>query len=292
MRPSKMAIAYDFDGTLAPGNMQEHEFIPELGIGNKEFWMEANQLAAKNDMDGILAYMQLMLNKAREAHISIKRESFENYGKSIRFFDGVESYFDRINEYAKAKNLIIEHYIISSGLREFVSGTSIAKYFKRIFASGFKFNDEGIAEWPAVAINYTNKTQYLYRINKGIYNSWDDTLINKYVPDHLRPIPFSDMIYIGDGETDVPAMKMIKYREGTAIAVYNPEIRHSGSGTSTSREICLELIKDNRADYIAPADYREGKTLDTILKRLIDRIAAEHELNDIKLNQISNLYDM
>lgn len=289
---NKMAIAYDFDGTLAPGNMQEHKFIPELGIGNREFWEEANELSEANDMDGILAYMQLMLDKAKSKGISIKREDFENYGKSIIFFPGVEEFFDRINRYAKTKNIVIEHYIISSGLREFVRGTSIAKYFTNIFASGFKYNENGIAEWPAVAINYTNKTQYLFRINKGIYNSWDDTLINKFVPERLRPIPFPNMIYIGDGETDVPAMKMIKYQSGTAIAVYNPNITKSRTGRLTPRQTCLELIKNNRANYIAPADYREGKVLDRIIKHLIDRISAELELKEIKLNQISDFYTL
>lgn len=282
-----IAIAYDFDGTLAPGNMQEHKFIPELGIGNSEFWEEANQKAKEHDMDEILAYMQLMLEKAKEANVSIKKESFINYGKSIEFFEGVETYFDRINKYAKSKGLKIEHHIISSGLREFVGGTSIAKHFKNIFASGFKYNSKGIAEWPALAINYTNKTQYLYRINKGVNNSYDNTLINKFVPDEKRPIPFKDMIYIGDGETDVPAMKMIKYQRGTAIAVYNPHITKSKDGSKTPRQVCLELIDQNRADYIAPANYTEGEELDIILKRIIDKIAAEHELQDIKNSIIS-----
>ena len=282
-----MAIAYDFDGTLAPGNMQEHKFIPELGIGNHEFWEEANKIAALNDMDGILSYMQLMLVKAKEANISIKRESFENYGKSIKFFNGVEDYFEKINKYAESRNIRIEHHIISSGLREFVKGTTIAKYFKNIFASGFRYDENDIAVWPAVAINYTNKTQYLYRINKGIDNSWDDTLINKFVPDKFRPIPFPAMVYIGDGETDVPAMKMIKYQHGTAIAVYNPNISKSRNGRLTPRQTCLELIKENRADYIAPADYRDGSALITIINKVIDKIAAEFELNEIKLRQIA-----
>ncbi|MDD4142274.1 MAG: HAD family hydrolase [Bacteroidales bacterium] len=284
MQKKTIAIAYDFDGTLAPGNMQEHKFIPELGIGNHDFWEEANRLAQENDMDEILAYMELMLEKAKEAGVSIKKESFQHYGKSIEFFENVETYFDRINKYADSKGLTIEHYIISSGLREFVCGTSIARYFKNIFASGFKYDEHDVAVWPALAINYTNKTQYLYRINKGIHNSWDNTLINKYVPDEDRPVPFSDMIYIGDGETDVPAMKMIKYQRGTAIAVYNPATIQSKTSRKSPRQICLELIAQNRADYIAPANYTEGSELDIILKRIIDKIAAEHELQDLKRN--------
>ena len=271
-----MAIAYDFDGTLAPGNMQEHEFTPELGIGNKEFWMEANQLAAKNDMDGILAYMQLMLNKAREANISIKRESFENYGKSIRFFDGVESYFDRINEYAKAKNLIIEHYIISSGLREFVSGTSIAKYFKRIFASGFKYNDEGIAEWPAVAINYNNKTQYLYRINKGFLDV-RDVRVNDEMSHEERAVPFSNIVYIGDSATDIPSMRLIYKFGGTAIGLYQE---------GTKNEAYLrDLLRRERISYVAKADYSENGELDILVKDLIKKLNLENQLAELRKEQ-------
>ncbi|MDL2227736.1 haloacid dehalogenase-like hydrolase [Odoribacter sp. OttesenSCG-928-L07] len=274
----KIAFAYDFDGTLAPGNMQEHKFIPELGIGNNEFWQEANIKAEENDMDEILAYMQLMLEKAEEKNISIKKDSFTNYGKSIKLFNGVETYFDRINEYASERNIEIEHHIISSGLREFVSGTVIAKHFKNIFASGFKYNKKNIAEWPAVAINYTNKTQYLYRINKGVNNSYDNTIINKYIPYEDRTIPFTNMVYIGDGETDVPAMKMIKYQRGTAIAVYNPSNKISPISGKTLKEQCMDLIRQNRVHYIAPADYTEGSELDKIIKLVIDKLSAENFL--------------
>ena len=273
----KAVIAYDFDGTLAPGNMQEHTFLPSLGIKPSEFWTEANKKAKDNDMDDILAYMQLMLDKSKSKDIPVRKTDFENYGKGIELFDGVESYFERINAYAKSKGIALEHYIISSGLREFVKGTKIAKYFKNIFASGFKYDASGVAEWPALAINYTSKTQYLFRINKGIENSYDNTLINKYVAENERPIPFKRMIYIGDGETDVPAMKMIKYQGGNAIAVYNPKIRAKKNRLSP-KQICEDLIKQNRADYIAPANYSEGSNLDKIIKLIIDKISVEAEL--------------
>lgn len=273
----KVAIAYDFDGTLAPGNMQEHSFIPSLGIDTHSFWTEAKQRAKENDMDEILSYMQLMIQKAESKDLPIRKTDFENYGKEITFFEGVETYFDRINKYANARGIIIEHYIISSGLREFVRGTKIAKYFKGIYASGFKYNASGVATWPALAINYTNKTQYLFRINKGINNSYDNTGINKYMPDIDRPVPFNQMIYIGDGETDVPAMKMIKYQGGKAIAVYNPKIRAKKTKKSP-KQICEDLISQNRADFIAPANYSEGSKLDNLIKLIIDKIHAEIEL--------------
>jgi 2-hydroxy-3-keto-5-methylthiopentenyl-1-phosphate phosphatase len=205
----KIAIAYDFDGTLAPGNMQEHSFLPKLGINKEQFWKTAGVMAKEQDMDYILAYMKLMLQKAEEKHIPVTRRAFLEHGKGIRFFNGLDSFFGRINQYASEKGAQIEHHIISSGVRDIIKGTSIAGNFKNIFASGFVFDANDVAIWPALAINYTNKTQYLFRINKGIDNSYDNTLINKWVEHDKRPIPFQRMIYLGDGETDVPAMKMI-----------------------------------------------------------------------------------
>ncbi len=280
-KTNKIAIAYDFDGTLAPGNMQEHTFLPSLGIPASTFWAKANELARENDMDEILAYMQLLLDEARQRGLPIRKSDFEKYGSGITFFEGVETYFDRINNYAGEKNVVLDHYVISSGLREFINGTRIAGHFTNIFASGYRYDDKGVAVWPAMAINFTNKTQYLFRINKGINNSYDNSLINKYLPDSERPVPFQQMIYIGDGETDVPAMKMIKYRGGTAIAVYNHLIRAKKNKRSP-KQICEELIVQNRADYIAPANYSEGSTLDKIIKLNIDKIAAGIELSGFR----------
>jgi phosphoserine phosphatase len=273
--PVKIAIAYDFDGTLAPGNMQEHSFIPRLGLDNIEFWKESNQESKKHDMDDILSYLQLMLNKAKEKDIRVTRKALLDHGREILFFSGVETYFDAINQYAASKGADIEHHIISSGVREIIHGTSIAKHFKNVFASGYVFDENDVAIWPALAINYTNKTQYLFRINKGIHNSYDNSLINKYVEEERRPIPFSRMIYLGDGETDVPAMKMIKFKGGTAIAVYDPK-------KPNAKEICEELIRQNRADFIAPADYSKDSKLFKILQHLINRIVEEEELNRLK----------
>lgn len=273
----KVAIAYDFDGTLAPGNMQEHTFLPKLGIPKEVFWAEANQVGQDNDMDGILAYMELMLKKARQNNISIHREDFIRFGKGISFFDGVITYFDRINSFGRGLGLEIEHHIISSGLREFIAGTSIAKHFRNIFASGFKYDEQGIAEWAALAVNYTNKTQYLFRINKGIDNSHDNTLINKQMPPEEKAVIFSRMIYIGDGETDVPAMKMLKYQGGSTIAVYCPDCIGE-DGRKSPKELCQELVEQDRVDFIAPANYTDGSPLDQTIKLLLKRIKINHEL--------------
>lgn len=282
-----MAIAYDFDGTLAPGNMQEYNFIPDLNMDKGEFWQEANELAKKHDMDEVLAYMHLMLIKAKEKNIPIREEAFMKYGEKITFFEGVESYFERINAYAASKNMHLEHFIISSGLREFVKGTAIAKYFKTIYASGFEYDEDGVACWPALVVNYTNKTQYLFRINKGIYNSYDNTLINKSMPEDERAVPFSNFIYIGDGETDVPAMKMVNLYGGTTIAVYNPHSVATPHRPKSSKDICLDLIRQNRADYIAPTNYTEGGELDVMLKKIIDKTAMEQDLLHIKYKEVN-----
>ena len=274
----KVAVAYDFDGTLAPGNMQEHSFLPKLGIAKETFWAEANSIAEAHDMDGILAYMQLMLSKAQEKGVSIQREDFMNFGRDIQFFPGVEDYFDRINAFALRHGILLEHHIISSGLREFIAGTSIARHFRNIFASGFKYDEKGVAEWAALAINYTNKTQYLFRINKGIDNSYDNTLINKHIPEEQKPVPFSRMIYIGDGETDVPAMKMVRYQGGATVAVYRTD-DDPPSGKPSQYQLCKELVSHGRVDYIAQADYTEGSQLDKTIKLLIDRIRILEELD-------------
>ncbi|HOF45974.1 MAG TPA: HAD family hydrolase [Bacteroidales bacterium] len=277
-----VAIAYDFDGTLAPGYMQEYDFIPNIKIANEDFWEKSDRQAAEHDMDGVLSYMLLMLKKAKENNISIKEENFINYGKSIQFFEGVEGFFDRINKYAATKNILLEHHIISSGLREFVKGTTIAKHFKNIFASGFTYDEQGAACWPALVVNYTNKTQFLFRINKGINNAYDNSLINKRIPEEQKVVPFENIIYIGDGETDVPAMKMVKLQGGTAIAVYNPHVKKSKNGELTPREVCKGLIENDRADYLAPANYSENQELDIILKKIIDKISSEIELQELK----------
>jgi phosphoserine phosphatase len=291
---NKIAIAYDFDGTLAPGNMQEHDFIPNLEMDVHQFWKEANEIAKQHDMDEVLAYMFLMLEKAKQKNISIKKEDFFQYGTQISFYQGVEEYFERINFYAAQKGFEVEHYIISSGLREFVEGTSIARHFKNIFASGFMYDAHNVACWPALGVNYTNKTQFLFRINKGIPNSYDNTLINKIVPENEKPIPFSNMIYLGDGETDIPAMKMVKMQGGFTIAVYN-EAYDKGKNEKNMlnkgihlhvtkrdpKELCEEIVRQQRADFMAPANYKENSMLDILIKRCIDKIAAEQELNFI-----------
>lgn len=278
MLKNRIAIAYDFDGTLAPGNMQENAFIPDLNMSIPEFWQKANDLARNNDMDEVLAYMYLMIQKAKDMNIPIKREAFLEYGSKIHFYNGVETFFERINQFVATKGFEVEHYIISSGNREFVEGSRIAHHFKDIFASGFMYDEKGIACWPALAVNYTNKTQFLFRINKGIHNSYDNTLINKIVHEDDKPIPFSNMIYLGDGETDVPAMKMVKLQGGIAIAVYNPDFIPNSSKKISPKALCQEIVRNKRADFMAPANYSENSPLDLLIKKCIDKIVSDQLL--------------
>ena len=263
-----MAICYDFDGTLAPGNMLDHHFIPELKMKKEAFWEEVRENAKNNDMDEILSFLEWTMKKAKEERIILNKKFLNSYGEKIKFFEGVEDWFGKINDYAKDKDMKIEHYIISSGIKSIIEGTSIKENFKHIFASEFKYDSEGEAIYPAVAINYTTKTQYLFRINKGILNNWNDG-INKYTPDEKRPIPFSNLIYIGDGLTDIPAMKMLNYQGGYSIAIYVSDSNDSNKAS------CQEFLKNGRCSFIAPADYTENKELDEMVKLLIDKISAE-----------------
>ena len=281
-----VALIYDFDGTLAPGNMQEYSFINAVGMGKEEFWGETHKMSQGQDADGILIYMLFMLQEAKKKGLSITRESLRQFGKDIHFFKGVESWFQRINKIGLKEGVIVEHYINSSGLLEIMEGSKIAKEFKTIFASSYYYSKKGNAMWPAAAVNYTNKTQFLFRINKGIYNSYDNTLINKSVPEDERAVPFSNFIYIGDGETDVPAMKMVNLYGGTTIAVYNPKSVATPTRPVSARDNCIKLIKQKRADYIGPANYTENSELDIILKKVIDKIAVEQDLLSIKYKEL------
>jgi phosphoserine phosphatase len=262
-----MAIAYDFDGTLAPGNMQEYDFIPALNMMSREFWNSVNEIAQQHEMDQILAYMWAMLRQADKADIRVHKSDFKNFGKNITLFPGVASWFKRINAYAKTKGVRLEHFIISSGIREMVEGTPIYKEFKKVYASGFMFDHNGVACWPALAVNYTTKTQYLFRINKGSLDVHDNSVINKFVPKDQRPVPFENMIFIGDGETDIPCMRLVKDQGGHSIAVYNGEKRgvkkHAG-----------QLVREGRATLSAAADFQDGSTIDQCVKAIIDKVEA------------------
>lgn len=270
-----VALIYDFDGTLAAGNMQEYSFIESVGEKKEDFWGETAIMAEEQDSDNVLVYMLLMLKKAREQGISIRRESFQKFGESVKLFKGVKDWFRRISDFGMDHGVIVEHYINSSGMKEMIEGTPIAGEFKTIFASSFYYDKNGDAQWPAAAVNYTNKTQFLYKINKGIFTIRDSIKINESMPDSKKRVPFTNMLYFGDGETDVPCMKLIKQMGGNAITVYEPN-------NDKKREIAKKILNQERCDYVCPADYSPGKSLDTLVKNIICKIKADDDLLKLK----------
>ena len=272
----KIALLYDFDKTLSYKDMQEYGFFDDLKIeDSKSFWGHVKAKAEKEDMDHILTYLHEMIVQTQIRNIKLSREMLGKYGSQIEFYPGVIEWFEHINKVAQSYNIELEHYIISSGLREMISGTAIAKHFKEIFASAFYYDHNGIAIWPSLAINYTTKTQYLFRINKGCLDINDNEGINKYTPDNKRRIPWTNMVYIGDGLTDIPCFKLVKDKGGHSIAVYKPKTKRTKNQT-------LKLIEDNRVNFAVQADYKCGSKLEKIVKYLIDKIKIDNCIYSIK----------
>lgn len=264
------ALIYDFDGTLAEGNVQEHSFIPTHDVKTKDFWDDVKREAREQDSDEILVYMHKLLEIAKHKGSSVTKEMLRKHGASTPLFEGTSDWFNRINDYSKNRGLVLEHYIISSGISEMIKGCSIASNFKQIFASKFMYRDDE-AIWPGVSINYTTKTQFLFRINKGINNHWDNETINKWVPMHERPVPFSRMIFIGDGETDIPSMKMVRLQGGHSVAVFDP----NKWSTVNTKRLAQRLISEDRVNFVVPADYTEDSQLDVTIKGILGKIARE-----------------
>jgi len=268
-----VAICYDFDKTLTPDDMQAQGFIQSVGYDVSSFWEKSNGLAEQNDMDQNLAYMYTMLHES-EGKVLFTKKSLKDYGAKIQLFPGVKDWFERIRAYAKEKGVIVEHYIISSGLKEMIEGTIVAHSFERIYASSFYYNERDVAEWPAQVVNYTNKTQFLFRIEKGTLDI-NDSGINDYFPTETMRVPFRNIIYIGDSDTDIPCMKLVNSNGGHSIGVYNPE--------SQKKDKVYKMMHDKRIKYFAPADYREGSELDTLVKAIIDRTYYNELLEDIHI---------
>ncbi len=276
---TKVALIYDFDGTLSTTDMQDYALIPELGMEPKDFWPVANKWSRDNGADQVTGSMYYFVKTAKEKGVKLTRSMLKDAGKNIVYFAGVEEWFNRISAYGKELNLKIEHYIISAGYEEILEGSKIYKYFKNVFGCSFAYGDDGTPVWPARVVNYSTKTQYLSKINKGL-GKLEDRLVNEFMPDEKRPIPFRRMIYFGDGSTDIPSMKLTKERNGTAIAVYDPK-DHS----STSKMKALKLLKDGRVNFALPADYREGKQIDKVIKTILDKIAKERDLEILQAKE-------
>lgn len=266
-----LAICYDFDKTLSPDDMQAQGYIQSVGYDVREFWTESNELAENNEMDQNLAYMYKMLDEA-EGKMIFNKETLEKLGSEVSLFPGVDDWFKRIQKYGEEKGVIVEHYIISSGLKEMIEGTSVAKNgsFEKIYASSFYYDQKtGVAKWPAQVVNYTNKTQFLFRIEKGVLDINDPAVNDFYPPDTIH-VPFRNMVYIGDSDTDIPCMKLVNTYGGYSVGVYN-------SDTNDKAKV-YKMMRDNRIKYFTKADYSEGGDLDNLVKQIVNRTAENEAL--------------
>lgn len=268
-----LAICYDFDKTLSPDDMQAQGYIQSVGYNVADFWEESNKLAENNDMDQNLSYMYKMVKEA-EGNFIFNKKALEDYGAKVKLFPGVETWFERIREYGKSRGVIVEHYVISSGLKEMIEGTILSKEgaFEKIYASSFYYNERGVAVWPAQVVNYTNKTQFLFRIEKGVLDVNDPGVNDYFAPEDIR-VPFRNIVYIGDSDTDVPCMKLVNSYGGHAIGVYNNDTK--------DRTKVYKMMRDNRIKYYAEADYTENCEIDRLVKAIIDRTATNEVLESV-----------
>lgn len=265
-----LAICYDFDKTLSPDDMQAQGYIQSIGFEVSEFWKESNDLATDNDMDQNLAYMYMMASKSRGKRL-FTRENLRGDGAKVELFPGVDTWFDRINQYGDSKGVEVEHYIISSGLKEMIEGTKVADKFKKIYASSFYYDVDGVAVWPAQVVNYTNKTQFLFRIEKGVLDVNNQGVNSYFAPDEYR-IPFRNIVYIGDSDTDIPCMKLVNINGGHSIGVYNSETKDKSK--------VFRMLDENRIKYFVPADYTKGAKLEQLIHQIIDRTISNEVLEE------------
>lgn len=276
-----LAICYDFDKTLSPDDMQAQGYIQSIEYEVADFWKESNKLASDNDMDQNLAYMYMMSSKSR-GKVLFTKETLHKDGSKVKLFPGVSTWFDRINEYGKRKGVIVEHYIISSGLKEMIEGTEVADKFKKIYASSFYFDNDGVAVWPAQVVNYTNKTQFLFRIEKGVLDINDQDVNSYFEPNQYR-VPFRNMVYIGDSDTDIPCMKLVNINGGHSIGVYNSETKDKSK--------VFRMLDENRIKYYVPADYTEDSKLEQLVHQIIDRTISNEILEEFHFDCIAEKTD-
>ena len=274
-----VAFLYDFDKTLCTTDMQDYAFIPSLGMTPTEFWALANGFGRRNRIDGILAYMYTMIRESERKNLPFPRQDLVEKGRGIVLFPGVQDWFRRINEFGRSQGVQVEHYIISSGLREIIEGSSISGEFKEIYASEFYYDESGRPVWPKLAVNFTAKTQFVYRINKGVLDVSDDKTLNDSMPDDSKRVPFTNMIYVGDGLSDVPCMKMMRAYGGQAIAVYQ----------DSNRMGVEDLLAKGRVDFIFKADYSEGTALDLTVKNIIRKMAISDQLWEENTQQLRSI---
>ena len=261
-----VAIMYDFDKTLSTTDMQNYTFIPNLGMTPDEFWGETGKLSQKYEVERILSYMYCMIKFAKEKGIKMTKEYLRECGKAIKFYPGVTTWFKRINEYANEKGITVEHYLVSSGTKEIVEGCSIYNEFKQVYGCEFLYDENGEACWPKMAINFTQKTQFFFRVAKGAIKATDDAGVNEKSNEHR--VEYRNIIYVGDGMTDIPSMTLVKKNGGHSIAIHPKD----------DREVVQQIYDDNRCDFIVEADYSMNGEMDKVVKMLIDLASAQEKL--------------
>ena len=261
----RIAICYDFDKTLTPLDMQSQGFVQDIGMSIDEFWEEVDSYSVDEHMELNLTYMYKMLHAAKRTGKSLTKDYLYNFGKNIEYFDGLDTWFERINSYGEEKGVEVHHYILSSGLKEIIDGTSIVKYFDKVYASSFHYDENGYADWPGFVVNYTNKTQFLFRISKGVFDELDDG-VNAATHRESYYVPFTNFIYIGDSDTDIPCMTLMAQFGGLAIGVYH----------DNDKKMKVEkLARERRIKAAVKADYTENSKIEKIIKEVIDNISSK-----------------
>lgn len=264
-----VAIMYDFDKTLSTTDMQNYGFIPALGMTPEEFWGATGEFSNKTGCERILSYMYMMIAKAREKGIKLTREFLRDCGKSIVYHPGVTTWFQRINEYGAAKNVKVEHYLVSSGTKEILEGCSIYDKFTKVYGCEFYY-EGGVPVWPKLAINYTQKTQFFFRIAKGVTNLKDDDSVNTKTGEEGYRIPYTNIVYLGDGMTDVACMTLVNKNKGYSIGVY----------TEDNKESVAKIRQDKRCRFVCKADYTQDSDMEKVLKLIIDSVANRTVLEE------------
>lgn len=273
MSKNVIAICYDFDKTLATDDMQAFSFIPNLGLTSEEFWAKTGEFSKATGTESILSYLHCMITECKKKGIKLTKEYLRNLGKDVKFYDGVTTWFKRLNSFAQEKGIILEHYIISSGNKEIIEGSSIAKEFKAIYGCEFLYNEEGEAYWPKCTINYTLKTQYLFRIVKGVFDQTDDKNVNQRKDE--KHVEFRNIIYLGDGLTDIPCMTLVKEKGGKSIAVYQPN----------KKDKVMPLLEENRVNYICESNFRASSHMEKLVKLILESMSLTNQLLEKECNQ-------
>ena len=266
---TSIAIVYDFDHTLSPWFMQDQTILPHAGIDPGEFWKSCTTLIEQEGYEQELAYMRRMLDY--EAIRSLSNQDLQRMGAQLTFFPGVPECFGELNDILRQpqyqeRRICLEHYVVSSGLKAILDGSAIAKWTKAMWGCEFAEAD-GHISFPKRTVSHTQKTQYLFRVNKALLNVAQN--VNDHMPEEKRPVPFQHMMYVGDGPTDVPCFTVIKKNGGLAVAVYNPD---DATRRSFKKSYDLMLHAD-RVHCMAPADYRKGSQLRLILEQRLTEIA-------------------